>query len=411
MGDKRSPTFDAARIREDFPALRRRHLGRPVVYLDSACMTLPPVQVLEAMQRYYSEHPGCHGRSNHLFGRETTAAFNGARITLQKFINAARPEEIVFTKNATEGINLAARCWPWQAGDVVLVSDLEHNSNLLPWRLLRERCGVAVDTVPTDPDTSFDLERFQAALHGRVKLVAVPHVSNLSGVTFPIREICALAHARGARVLVDGTQAVPHGTVDVRELDADLYVFSAHKMLGPTGMGCLYGKLELLAGLPPFMAGGETVSDVSADSCELLGPPERFEAGLQNYAGAIGFARAAEYLGALDRRAAEAHVRDLNRLATEALAGQPRVRLIGPPDPARRGSILNFAIAGLDCHDAARILDSSDNIMLRAGRHCAHSWYHRNAVADSLRASFYIYNTRPEVELFAAKVRDLLKYF
>jgi cysteine desulfurase/selenocysteine lyase len=411
MSEQKIPAFDAARLRQDFPALQRRHLGRPIVYLDNACMTLPPRPVLETMQRYYSESPGCHGRSNHLFGRETTAAFTAARMTLQKFVNAAHPEEIIFTKNATEGINLVAHCWPWQEGDVVLCSDLEHNSNLLPWRLLQERKKVSVKVLATAPDTSFDLERFRAALAGPVKMVALPHVSNISGVTFPIRDICALAHARGARVLVDGTQAVPHARVDVRGLDVDFYAFSSHKMLGPTGVGCLYGKGELLAGLPPFLAGGETVSDVSEGSCEFLGPPERYEAGLQNYAGVLGLARACEYLGSLDRKAAEAHISELNRLASEALAGHERIQLIGPRDPMRRGNILNFAIRGLDCHDAARILDSSDNIMLRAGRHCAHSWYHRSGMADSLRASFYLYNTGQEAELFAAKVRDLLNYF
>ncbi|MBI5239179.1 MAG: cysteine desulfurase [Elusimicrobia bacterium] len=405
------PRFDAQKLRLDFPALARLHLGRPVVYLDNACMTLPPAPVLEAMARYYREHPGCHGRSNHLFGRETTTAFNAARAALQRFVGAARPEEVVFTKNATEAVNLVAHCWPWKEGDAVVCTDLEHNSDLLPWRRLQESGRVTLRVVRTAPDTSLDLESLRSALDGRVRLVALPQVSNLSGVALPVREVCALARTLGVRVLVDGTQAVPHVPVDVRELGADFYVFSAHKMLGPAGMGCLYGRRELLAGLPPFLSGGETVSDVGPEACELLGPPERFEAGLQNYAGALGFARAAEYLSGLDRAAAEAHVRELNRLATEPLAGQRRFRIIGPRDPARRGGILNFVIEGLDSHDAARILDSSDNIMLRAGRHCVHSWYRRNGVADSLRASFYIYNTREEAELFAAKVRDLLEHF
>ena len=404
-------TLDVERIRNDFPALAGRHLDRPVIYLDSACLTPAPVPVVEAMSRHYAEFPGCHGRANHLFGRETTRRFQAARDALRKFINAARPEEIIFTKNATEGLNLIAAGLPLAQGDAVLCSDIMHNSNLLPWILQAERKKAELKVFPSREDTTFDLDAYKAALNGQVKVVTVPHVSNFTGVAFPVKEICRLAHQIKAVVVVDGTQAPSHLKIDVKDLGADFYVFSAHKMLGPTGMGCLYGRYDLLKALPPLIIGGETVSDADYDAYQFKDIPERLEDGIQNYAGAMGFAKAVEYLGGISYTDINAHLLELNTLLTDALAGHERIRLLGPTDPALRGGVFNFTIDGLDSYDVVAMLDSAENIMLRAGRHCAHAWFNKRGIAASIRASFYIYNTRREIDLLMVKLRDILKYF
>lgn len=404
--------FDVHEIRKDFPVLKRIHIERPVVYLDNACTTLKPLCVTNAMLHYYHEHPSCHSRSVHLFGRETTEDFAAAREAVQRFIGADRPEEIIFTKNATEALNLVARGLSFRDGDTVLCFEASHNSDLLPWLRLKQSSGVFVEVIPSLADTSVDIDKFLKALKsGSVRLVSFPHVSNVSGITLPVQELCAAAHEHGALVLVDGTQAVAYANTNVRELGVDFYAFSAHKMLGPTDIGCLYGRYELLDQLDPLLLGGDSVLDVNLNEYELAPLPGRLEAGTQDYAGAIGYHAAIEYLKRISPTDITRHLQTLNVTLTESLMEIPRIRIIGPADARARGAIFNFIMEGVDSYDIVRILDASENIMLRAGRHCAHTWFHRLCVPPSVRASFYIYNTVEEVELLAMKLKDIARYF
>ena len=398
------------RYRGDFPVLERRIGGRPVVYLDNACVSLRPTVVVDAISRYYLEHPGCHGRTDHHFGRETTRAIDQARRRVQRYIGAGHPEEIVFLRNTTEGINLIANTFAWRSGDAVLCSDVEHNSNLLPWQGLRHR-GVEHRIFPTRPDTSFDMDAFREHLDGTVKLVSVLHSSNLSGVTFPIGDIIREAHRVGARVLVDAAQSMLHQDIDVVALDADFLVFSGHKVLGPSGTGVLYGKQDLLRSLPPFLRGGETVTDTTYHAATLADIPDRFEAGLQDDAGAIGLGAAVQYLMGVGKKAIRAETTALNEAATAGLSGLDGALVIGPPEATARGGILNFTLAGMNDGDLSRLLNENANIMVRQGKHCVHSWYNARSLPGSVRASFSFYNSQDEVDLLVRTLRDLVRFF
>jgi len=404
--------MDVERLRRDFPPLQETSRGRPVVYFDNACMTLKPTPVLDAMQAYYRTSPGCHGRSNHLFGRRTTEAYDGARKRLQRFLGAARPHEVIFTRNATEAINLVASGLGLGVGDVVLTSDVEHNSNLLPWQRLAKRSGVRHRVVPGRPDTTFDLDAYAGLLReGGVKLVSVLHTSNLSGVTFPVDDVVELAHRHGAQVLLDAAQAPLTHALDVKRWGVDYLALSAHKMLGPTGFGLLYARADRQAGLEPLLVGGETVQDTTYVSSEPAPAPDRFEAGLQDYAGAVGAAAAADYVQKLDPAAIRRHVVALNARATHALLALDRVQLVGPADPALRGSVLTFVAEGMRSEDLARVLDEGAGIMVRFGKHCVHSWFNARKVPDTVRVSFGPYNTPDEVDLFVEHVTRVLRHF
>jgi len=390
-------------IRRDFPILGKMIGGRKIVYFDNACMTLKPVQVLEAMERYYKEIGACVGRSNHRLSSEAEDAWSGARKTVRKHIGAKKNEELVFTRNTTEGINLVARSLNLQRGDIVITSDREHNSNLVPWQFLSKEIGIKHKIVNMDNS----LEELENSMNRHVRLVSVVHTSNLDGVTLPVREIAKLAHDHGALAMADGAQAAPHKDIDVKKLGVDFYAFSGHKMLGPTGTGALYGRLELLEEMKPFLLGGDTVEYSTYTEHRMLGPPEKFEAGLQDYAGMMGFAEAVRYLERLGKARIERHVTDLNKIISEGLSEIKGLRILGPEDARLRSGIISFVMNGISYHDIAMLLDNNAGILIRSGQHCVHSWFRARGLDGSARASLYIYNTKEEAETFVEEMRRI----
>ena len=397
----------AAAYRRDFPALADGPAGGPV-YLDSACMSLVPRTVLAAMEQYYTEFPGCAGRSLHRFAEEVGRRYEAARERFSTFLGADDPRGVVFLRNATEAINLVGQGLPWRRGDRVLISDQEHNSNLVVWHRLATERGIRIEVVPLPDDGGFDAESFERALARGVKLVSLFHTSNVDGRTLPVAEIVERAHDRGARVLLDGCQAAPHRRIDLRRLGADFYAISAHKMLGPTGTGVLASTPEALAELRPLLVGGETVEWTTVKAHALRPPPYRFEAGLQNYAGVLGAAAGIDYLARAGLETVEEVQRSANARVTEALVDEPRVHLLGPPAPRDRPSIFAFALDGIDPNDAAVFLDEGHRVMVRSGMHCAHSFYARRGLTGNVRASFYLYNTEADADALVEGVRELL---
>jgi cysteine desulfurase / selenocysteine lyase len=393
--------------RADFPALRPRP-GPPRVYLDSACMTLVPEAVLDAMEAYYREYPGCAGRSLHRFAEEVSRRFEGARGALGRYLGRRDPAGVVFLRNATEAINVVAEGLPWKRGDRVVITDREHNSNLVVWqRLARER-GIEIEVLRLPDDGTFDPEALDAALTRGARLVSVFHTSNLDGRTLPVREIAERAHDGGASLLVDGCQAASHRPVDVERLGIDYYAVSAHKMLGPTGVGALLAPPELLRGLRPLLLGGETVTRTTLRDHELKDVPHRLEAGLQNYAGVLGWAAAIDYLSRLDLGEVEAAERRVNELITDRFRGEPRVHLLGSLDPTARPSLVAFTIDGVDPHDAAVFLDEGYGVMVRSGMHCVHSFYAERNLSGNVRASFHLYTTVDDGRALVDGVDELL---
>jgi cysteine desulfurase / selenocysteine lyase len=402
--------LDVARVRADLPVLSVPVKGHLPAYLDAACTTLTPEPVLRAVADHARNVPGCHGRANHRFGREATAAYGEAREAVRAFTGAARAEDVVFVRNATEAIHLVAAGLPWKAGDVVLTTGLEHNSNLLPWIRLARTRGVRHVVHAVDVARGFDVDAFRRDLEAAgpaLRLVAVPHVSNLCGIALPVGEMAGMARRRGAKMLVDGAQAVLAHAPDVAAAGIDFYAMSFHKALGPTGIGALAAGPGALDVLEPALLGGDTVEDVRYDGWVPAAAPARFEAGVGNYDGAAGAKAAAEYVLALGREAVRRHGIDLNRRATEALAPLKRFRLVGPADAEARGSILNFRIEGLDSRRLAGLLDEREGVMVRYGKHCVHAWYHAAGCPDTVRASFGPWNTADEVARFTAAVADV----
>ena len=403
-------SLNVKKIRKDFPILRKKISRKPIIYFDNACMSLKPIQVIKAMDEYYLNYTGCHGRSTHRFGRQTTDMYNRTRQKIREFISAQKDEEIIFTKNTTEAINLIAHSLELKEGDTVLLSEIEHNSNLIVWQLLKRQKGIEYKIIRLNDDLTFDFENFSANLTEKVKLVSLAHTSNISGVTFPAKQIVELAHKFNALVMLDGTQSTPHRRIDVQDLDVDFFVFSIHKMLGPTGVGVLYGKEKLLKNMPQFIVGGETLIDSTYDSYTPAPLPEKFEAGLQNYAGIIGASKAIEYLENLGQENILLHENELNLMITEELLKIPGVTIIGPRDPNLRGSIINFYVERINPMDLAMILDESSNIMVRAGKHCAHAWYNSRNISGSVRVSLYFYNIKEEAEIFVKNVGKAAKF-
>jgi cysteine desulfurase/selenocysteine lyase len=396
-------------VRERFPALRTRDDGWSAAYLDSACMSLVPQEVLDAMGEYYRDFPGCAGRSLHRFAEEVSHRFEAARETIGGFLGAATPGGVVFVRNSTEAINVVGQGIAWKKGDRVLVSDQEHNSNLVLWQRLGPERGVRLVPLRLRDDGRFDGDALESELAKGVRLVSLFHTSNLDGRSLPVREIVERAHDHGALVLIDGCQAAPHRRVRLNELGVDFYAISSHKMLGPTGTGVLAGRAEALAELRPLLAGGETVEWSTLEAHALRPPPFRFEAGLQNYAGVLGAAEGVRYLERVGLEAVEAHDRALNERVTRALAGEPRIRVLGPAAPAERPSVFAFALDGIDPHDAALFLDEGHGVMVRSGRHCVHSWYAERSLDGNVRASFYLYNDDSDADRLVAGVRELLE--
>ncbi len=400
--------MNVERIRQDFPLCTQ---AQPLIYFDNACATLKPEPVLQAMDEYNRAFPTCGGRSINRLGERVTAAVQTARAQVQKFINARRADEIVFVRNTTEGINFLAHTISLQAGDVILITDKEHNSNLVPWQLAAARTGAVLRTVPTLPDGTFDSAAYEAALQaGNVKVVAMGMVSNLDGVAIPAREVVTRAHAHDALVIFDAAQAAPHQALDVQALGVDFLVFSGHKLCGPSGTGVVYGRHEHLRDWPPFIAGGSTVAATTYTSHELLASPERFEGGTQDYAGIIGLGAAVAYVSAIGLPAIAAHEQQLNRYATERLADVPGVIILGP-DAHLRGGILSFYVPNIDIHQIALALDRSSGVLLRSGQHCVHSWFTDRKIHGSVRVSFYMYNTTAEVDVFVAGLRDVIAVY
>ena len=399
-----SSGFNVNKVREDFPFISN---NKDAIYFDNACMSLKPKQVIDKMLEYYTLYTACGGRSHHKFSERVNEEVEKARLEVKKLINARSEKEIIFTKNTTESINLVAKSLGLRKGDEVIITDKEHNSNLLPWLRLNKDKGIIVKIMVSNQDNTFNIENFKRALTKNTKLVSVHHRSNLDGVTNPIEEISKLTHRNGSLLLVDAAQSVPSMEIDVKKLNIDFIAFSGHKMLAPTGIGVLYGKLELLSKLSPFILGGETVSDSSYDSYTLKEVPHRFEAGLQNYAGIIGFGEAIRYLKKVGFNNIEKQEAALNKLVTERLMNNSRIELIGPKDYKLRGNIFSFNIKGMEPHNVSSILNSSANIAVRSGAHCVHSWFNKHKLKGSVRASLYFYNTEEEALKFAEEVERI----
>ena len=399
--------MDLQQIRHDFPLLEENDRHKAITYFDNACQSLRPKTVLEAINQYYVEYSACSGRSMHHLAAEVTGRCDRARHAVSKFLNASRKEEIVFTRNTTEGINLIAHSLDWQKEDVVLISDKEHNSNLLPWQILVKKKGVILKIVPSREDNTFDLAALEKLLDKKVKMVSFAGTFNLDGVSIPARQIIQKAHQNGSLVLLDAAQTAPRSRIDVRALDVDFLVFSGHKMLGPSGTGVLYGKFRLLEQLEPFLVGGGTVLSSTYDSNHFLPPPEKFEAGLQDYAGIIGLGAAVQYLEAIGFDAIERQDLLLNQFITDHIRDLPGLQLIGPSDPKQRGGIVSFYLAGIDSHRIALMLDQMAGILVRSGQHCVHSWFNAHNIEGSVRASLYFYNTLEEAELFVDSLHKI----
>ena len=395
--------------RIDFPILNPQKNDNQVIYLDTACQSLRPRQVIEAMDRYYTKYPACSGRSNHQLAAAVTRMVDEARQQVARFLGASRMEEIIFTRNTTEGINLVANAFDFNPGDTVLISGKEHNSNLIPWQMLVKRRGIHLKILHPLADGSFDLTGFEQALSGGVKLVSFGYTSNLDGVTLPAEQIIKLAHKRGALVMLDAAQAAPHRKINVRALDVDFLALSGHKILGPSGTGVLYGKYKLLDAMNPFMVGGDTVASSTYETCEFLPVPEKYEAGLQDYAGIIGLGEAARYLQSVGFDAIQKQELLLNKIMTEGTRDMQGLQLIGPADPALRGGIFTFYVDGIDSHRIALMLDQMANICVRSGQHCVHSWFNAKGLKGSVRASAYFYNTQEEVQLFVENLKKIRK--
>jgi cysteine desulfurase / selenocysteine lyase len=401
--------MDIKKIRQDFPILQESPGRKPVTYLDTACQSLRPKVVMDAMAQYYNALSACGGRSMHHLAADTTKAVERAREAVAKLLGAAKKDEIVFTRNTTESINLVANSLDLREGDTILISDKEHNSNLIPWQWMAKKKGVTVCVLPSRPDNTFDLDAYEKQLSGPVKLVALGATSNLDGVSLPLEAVVKKAHQHGALVLLDAAQSAPHHRLNVKALDVDFVALSGHKMLGPSGTGVLYGKFALLEKLEPFLVGGDTVSNSTYTSCEFLPPPEKFEAGLQDYAGIIGLGAAAEYLQKVGFDSIQKQEQVLNEMVTAQLKDLLGLKLIGPADPKLRGGIFTFYIEGIDSHRIALMLDQMANIQVRSGMHCVHSWFNAHQIKGSVRASFYFYNTQEDAVQLITNLQKIRK--
>jgi cysteine desulfurase / selenocysteine lyase len=401
--------MDVKKIRREFPLIEENSRHKQYIYFDNACQSLRPRSVIDAITTYYRDWSACGGRSNHQLSTEVTNRVAAARQSLAKLLNAAKDEEIIFTRNTTEGINLVANSLDLKPGDVVLISDKEHNSNLIPWQMASKKRGIILKIIPSAADETFSMANYEALLDGRVKLVSLGWTSNLDGVSVPAAEIIKKAHQKGALVLLDAAQAAPHQKINVRGLDVDFLAFSGHKMLGPSGTGVLYGKLNLLEKLEPFLVGGDTVASSTYETCQFLPPPEKFEAGLQDYAGMIGMGAAAQFLMLVGFDAIQKQEQVLTQLIMEGIKDLPGLHWIGTPDFKKRGGITTFYFDGVDSHQVAIMLDQMANIQVRSGQHCVHSWFNSRQIKGSVRASVYFYNTEEEAQTFIGNLNKIRK--
>ncbi|MFN8434457.1 MAG: cysteine desulfurase [Anaerolineales bacterium] len=405
-------TLNINEIRKDFPILERETAnGKRVIYLDSTATSQKPIQVIEAMNDYYRRSNANIHRGVHTLAEEATSLYEGARERIAKFIHAATSREIIYTRNTTESINLVAYSWAranLKAGDLVILTEMEHHSNLVPWHMLQAERGIELEFIPVTEDGLLDLDAYKTLLNRTPKLVSFTHMSNVLGTINPAAEIIKLAHAAGAVTLVDGAQSVPHLAVDVQALDADFYAFSAHKMCGPTGMGVLYGKSALLEAMPPFLGGGDMIKEVKLRSFRPNTLPHKFEAGTPAIAEAIGLGAAVDYLTQIGMSNIAAHEHEITEYALERLEEIPGVKLFGP-SADKKGGVAAFTLEGVHPHDVAQILDQ-DGIAVRAGHHCAQPLHEKFGIPATSRASFYLYSTKEEVDMLVKglyKVKEM----
>lgn len=393
--------LETARIRADFPVLAQEVNGHPLVYLDNAATTQKPQQVIDALVAYYTTSNANIHRGIHTLAQRATEQYEGARAKVASFIGAPAAESVIFTRNTTEAINLVAHAWGekhLRAGDEIVLTLMEHHSNIVPWQLLARRTGAVLRYAGITPGGELDLASLRALLGPRTKLVSVVHASNVLGTINPVAEIAAMAHAAGALCLVDGAQSAPHQPVDVTALGCDFFAFSAHKMLGPTGVGVLWGKPELLAEMDPFLGGGDMIALVRPEESTWAELPNKFEAGTPNIADVIAFGAAVDYLAALGMSAVRAHEVELTAVALDRLQRVPGLRVHGPLDPERRGGAVSFSLAGIHPHDVSTVLDAC-GVAIRAGHHCAQLLMRELKVPATNRASFYIYNEPREIDV------------
>lgn len=387
-------------IRQDFPILARQVHGKPFVFLDSAASSQKPAAVIEAMDHYYRNYNANVHRGVYQVSEEATAAMEKARVKVARFINARQSKQVIFTRNTTESINLVAYSWGnanIHAGDLIVLTEMEHHSNLVPWQLLAQRTGARLEFIPVNDEGELRLDIYTQLLQQQPRLVAFTQVSNVLGTINPVQEMIAQAHEAGAVVLVDGAQSVPHFAVDVQALDVDFFCFSGHKMLGPTGIGVLYGKRALLEAMPPFMGGGDMIRTVHLREATWNDLPWKFEAGTPAIAEAIGLGAAVDYLNALGMKFVEQHEREITMYALEQLRAVSGLTLYGP-SASKRGGVASFTLGDIHPHDLASILDQEAGVAIRAGHHCAQPLMERFGLAATARASFYVYTTKEEVD-------------
>ncbi len=399
-------------VRKDFPILQRETSpGVRLVYLDSTATSQKPLSVIEAMDNYYRRSNANIHRGVHTLAEEATSMYEQARVKIAKFINAKSAHQIIYTRNTTESINLVAYTWAranLKQGDLVILTEMEHHSNLVPWHILQAERGIELEFIPVLEDGVLDLEIYQILLERKPKLVSFTHMSNVLGTINPAAEIIRMAHEAGAITVVDGAQSVPHLKVDVQALEADFLAFSAHKMCGPTGIGALYGKIELLEAMPPFLGGGDMIKEVKLRSFRPNTLPHKFEAGTPAIAEAVGFGAAVDYLSSLSMEAIAAHEHEITEYALERLEEVPGVKLFGP-GADQKGGVAAFTLEGVHPHDVAQILDR-DGIAIRAGHHCAQPLHEKFGIPATSRASFYLYSTKDEVDMLVNgiyKVKEL----
>ena len=406
-------TFNIEKIRQDFPTLQREvRPGIKLVYLDSTATAQKPVAVLAAMDEFYRRSNANIHRGVHALAEEATTLYEQARESVARFINAASPRQVIYTRNTTESINLVAYSWAranLKSGDLVILTEMEHHSNLVPWHMLADERGIRLEFIPVTEAGLLDLEEYKKLLEQGPKLVSFTHMSNVLGTINPAKEIIALAHAAGALTLMDGAQSVPHFKLDVQDLDVDFMAFSAHKMVGPTGIGALYGKTALLEAMPPFLGGGDMIREVKLRSFKPNSLPYKFEAGTPAIAEAVGFGAAAEYLLGVGMDAIAAHEHEITEYALERLEEIPGLKLFGP-EARHKGGVAAFTLDGAHPHDVAQILDR-DGIAVRAGHHCAQPLHEKFHIPATSRASFYLYSTKDEVDLLVEGIYKVKKYF
>jgi cysteine desulfurase/selenocysteine lyase len=405
--------LDAEKLKKDFPIFSRKINGRRLVYLDSAATTQKPLSVIEALSHFYRTSNANIHRGAYLLAQEATEQYEAARAHVARFIHAPSPDTIVFTRNTTESINLVAYSWArstLKPGDEILLSEMEHHANLIPWQLAAQATGAALKFIPLGQDETLDLSTLNPLIGPRTRLVAVSGMSNTLGVMPPLETMIQAAHQVGARILIDAAQLAPHKSIDVTALGCDFLAFSAHKMLGPTGVGVLYARRDLLDAMPPFNGGGEMIRQVWLDHATWNEPPHKFEAGTPNIADVVAFSTALDYLEKIGMKNMEAHEQDLIRYTLEKLEGLPGLRVYGPKDPAQRGGVISFTHAEIHAHDLATILDR-EGVAIRAGHHCNQPLMRKLGVAATARASFYLYNTREDVDALVGALLEANKVF